>query len=572
MIQAGPLSEHMGFHVIQDAKRAILAAQVAAPGESTPDDVATRVARSVAEAELADDRARWTDRFHDLIRNGFFLPSVPTLANAGFGGQLAACFALEASDTLDSIYATLHRAALIQQGSGGVGVEFSSLRPRGQPIERSGGRTPGPVAFSELFARSAQLMSLAGRRAGAHLAVLAADHPDIVEFVRAKREAPERFPQLGFAIAVSDGLLAAAAAGETWELRHASGVSGHIGASELLLEIAESILQTGDPTLLFVDRMEADNPTPSLGRLRMTNPCGEQPLLAEESCVLGSLHLPAFLRPDGSLDEGLLNESVRDAVRFLDDVHEVTCWPDEGMARAARRTRKLGLGVMGVADLFLLHDLPYDSAEASELLARIMGSVARAADASSLALAEERGVYPAHELGPRRRNATTRAVAPTGTLRLLAGCTGGIEPFLAPYLDVVTGDGTVAWTDRWLHVWCARRNIDPKPVFAALKAGRPHDEITSLGERERILLRRAWEISAPAQLAMQATAQRFVDGAVSKTIHLDPNALPTPIQLVDWLRHARNLGCKGVAFYGGASAGALSRIELSDACVGSCRP
>jgi ribonucleoside-diphosphate reductase alpha chain len=557
----------------EDARRAVLAAQVAAPGEGSLSEVAQRVATAVAAAEPAAARSEWAERFSARIAEGQFLPSVPTLSNAGRGGQLAACFVLEVEDSLDSIYDTLHRAARIQQGSGGIGVELSALRPRGTPIERSGGRSPGPVAFAELFARSAHVMGMAGRRAGAHLAILRDDHPDILEFVRARRQAPERFPQLGLAVAASDGLLRAARDDETWQLRGAhAGVGGRIGAAELLREIAQSIHETGDPTLLFVDRIEIDNATPSLGRLRATNPCGEQPLLSGESCVLGSLRLPSFLMDAGAgaIDEPRLAAAVRDAVRFLDDAVEVNAWPDADIAFATQRTRKIGLGIMGLADALLCAGLPYDDPRARDFAQRVLGVIAREADAATLALGEERGVFPAWERGARRRNATTRALAPTGTLSLLAGCSPGIEPFLSPCLSLVTEHGELGWTDDALLRWLAPRVADPKPVLDGLAAGLAHDELPALGPSERALLRRAWEIDPEDQLAMQATTQRHVDGAVSKTVHLDPRARPEPAAIVSLIQRARELGCKGAAFYCPPRTSEPTRIDLRAPCSESC--
>ncbi len=556
--------------VIDEAQRAVLTAQVAAPGETSLADVAVRVATAVAAAEAASARTEWAERFSALIAGGSFLPSVPTLANAGRGGQLAACFVLEVADSLDSIYGTLHRAAAIQQGSGGVGVEFSALRPRGTPIERSGGHAPGPVAFAELFAGSAHVMGMAGRRAGAHLAILRDDHPDVVEFVRAKRDAPGRFPQLGLAVGVSDGLLRAARENESWELHHPVRATGRIAARDLLREIAGSILETGDPTLLFLDRIEADNPTPALGALGATNPCGEQPLLSGESCVLGSLQLPSFLKHDGALDEGRLGRAVRDAVRFLDDALEVNAWPDNEIARASQRTRKVGLGIMGLADLLLLRGMPYDGPEARAFVGRVLGLVAREADAATGALGEERGVFPAWERGPPRRNATTRAFAPTGTLRLLAGCSPGIEPFMAPRVALQTEPRELIWTDTWLVQWLAGRTADPTSVLDALGAGIGHQQLPDLSDGDRVLLRRAWEISPENQLSMQACAQHCVDGAISKTVHLAGETPLDATQVVDWIQQARKLECKGVAFYRRRSEDAATRIDLRAACLHSC--
>jgi ribonucleoside-diphosphate reductase alpha chain len=413
-------------------------------------------------------------------------------------------------------------------------------------------------------------MGMAGRRAGAHLAILRDDHPDVIEFVRAKREAPDRFPQLGLALGISDGLLRAAAENAPWTLRHACGAAGRVGARDLLLEIAESILETGNPTLLFLDRIEADNPTPALGALRATNPCGEQPLLSGESCVLGSLALPSFTTRDGVLDEPRLSQAVRDAVRFLDDALEVNVWPDDAIGIASRRTRKLGLGIMGLADVLLQSGLPYDQPEARNLASRVLGSIAREADAATAALGAERGAFPAWQGGPRRRNATTRALAPTGTLCLLAGCSPGIEPFLAPRVALLTEHGEVAWTDGPLFDWLARRTADPKPVLDALSAGRPLRELPGLSDGDRGLLRRAWEIPAEDQLAMQAAVQRHVDGAVSKTVQLDPAIRPTPAALVAWIQLARKLDCKGAAFYCPRETAGTARIDLRAACSSGC--
>jgi ribonucleoside-diphosphate reductase alpha chain len=259
------------------------------------------------------------------------------------------------ADSLDSIYATLHRAARIQQGSGGVGVHFSRLRPKDTPIQPSGGVSPGAMAFIELFAHSARLNALSGRRPGAHLAILRADHPDIVEFLRARSRHPESLVGVGFAVAVSDALLAAAAAGDEISLRDPRGAStGRVAARDLLREIAAVIRTTGEPTVLFLDAIQAANPAPHLGAIEATNPCGEQPLLPGESCVLGSLQLPAFADGAGVLDAERLADAARDGVRFLDDVVEVNRYPDEDIARVTRRTRKVGLGLMGFADWLLL--------------------------------------------------------------------------------------------------------------------------------------------------------------------------------------------------------------------------
>jgi ribonucleoside-diphosphate reductase alpha chain len=553
-----------------EARDAVLQATVAARGEAGLADVAERVAGAVAMAEPAPRRRQWSDRFAAAIASGLFLPAVPALANAGRSGQLAPCFVLEPEDSLDSIYATLQRAARIQQGSGGVGVHFSRLRPKDTAIRRAGGISPGPMAFIELFAHSARLNALSGRRPGAHLAILRADHPDIVEFVRARSRNADALAGVGFAVGVPDALLAAADAGDRVPLRDPRGAdTAHIPARDLLGEIAAVILATGEPTLLFLDAIRAANPTAHLGTIEATNPCGEQPLLPGESCVLGSLQLPAFADGAGVLDAERLADAARDAVRFLDDVIEVNRYPDDEIERVTRRTRKVGLGLMGFADWLLLRGVRYGSPESEHLASEVMGTVARAAREATEMLAEERSAYPAWRgPGRARRNACVLALAPTGTLRLIAGCNGGMEPFLQPILEVRTRASTLRWIDPWLEAWLVDRTSDPRAVLAALESEVASSELPELDAGDRALLCRAWEVSPEEQIALQGRFQVHVDGAVSKTVHLGGDV--SRERIVGLIRRARDRGCKGVAFYRRDAGSLPARVDLyreSDDCV-----
>jgi ribonucleoside-diphosphate reductase alpha chain len=530
----------------RDARDELVHKHCAAPGEHTLAEVAGRVARTLAEVEPAGSRAGWRERCFELIESTRLLPSVPILSNAGRSGQLAACFVLEASDSLDSIYTTLARAARIQQGSGGTGVELSALRPRGTPIVRSGGETPGPVGFLELFAASARVNRKAGRRPGAHLAILRADHPDVLAFVRAKRETPRALAGIELAIAASDELFRAASAGAAIELVDPEGARhGTLSAGLLLDEICRSIHATGEPCLLFSDTLERANPVPELGPLRATNPCGEQPLLPGESCVLASLHLPAFADPGGQLDLAALGRAAEDGVRMLDDVIDAGVFPDPEIAQTSRRTRKIGLGVMGLADVLLLRGLPYDCPEARHLASAILRCVAQHARAASERLAVERGPFPAQRSGSTpRRNAALLAIAPTGVLSLLAGCSAGIEPFIAPQVRL---EGGAEWRDRWLAGWLEARGAAAPELWDALARETPTPELSGLAPADRALLRRAWEIDPAAQIRVQAALQEHVDGAVSKTVHLpEPTS---PGQIRELVRLAHRLGCKGAAFF-----------------------
>jgi ribonucleoside-diphosphate reductase alpha chain len=514
-----------------EAAAAVLAALCTAPGERDLDEVASRVSRAVAEAEPAGaERAQARERFADLIARRRFLPSVPILANAGRSNLLAACYVIEPEDSLASIYETLGLAARIQQGAGGAGIHFSRLRPRGTPIRRSGGRSPGPLAFIELFAHSARVNERAGRRPGAHLAVLDAEHADAGELVRAARASTERLSGMGLALAVSDAFLAS--------------------APPLLDEICEAIAETGQPSLLFADAIEAANPEPDLGRIRATNPCGEQPLLPGESCVLGSLDLPAFADERGVLDWESLGQACRLAIRFLDDVVEIARFPDPAIERATLRTRKIGLGFMGLADLALQRGIAFDGPELRGLAGEIARFLGEHTLRATVELAERRGPYPAYRgRGARRRNATTTAIAPTGTLRLLSGSNGGIEPLLDPVRSIALAGGSVRFVDRWLRAWLERRAADPEAVLDALGAGVPSEELPGLSDTDRRLLRRGGEVDARAQIGVQAEVQRSVDGAVSKTVHLAKEARADDVRALVLL--ARRAGCKGIALYRG---------------------
>jgi ribonucleoside-diphosphate reductase alpha chain len=542
----------MGGEEPAEVRSAVVCSLCTAPGEAGWGEVSERVAETAAAAEPEAERARWSERFADSIRAQRFLPSLPILSNAGRSGQLAACFVLEPQDSLASIYETLACSALIQQGSGGAGIHFSRLRARGSPIRRSGGISPGPLAFIELFAHSAQVNRRAGRRPGAHLAILSVDHPDALDFIRAARERSANLSGMGLALGLTDAFLSAA--------------GGESAPPQLLAEVGEAILETGGPSLLFLDAIEAANPTPHLGPLRATNPCGEQPLLPGESCVLGSLHLPAFADDSGELDEDAVRQAAREAVRFLDDVVSVARYPNEKIRRATLRTRKIGLGLMGLADLALMRDLEYESTACRELAAETIRLIAEAAQVESQALAKERGPYPAwNGDGTARRNATQLAVAPTGTLRLIAGCSGGIEPLLNPVRKLSFDGVELRWVDRWLEAWMRSRTSQPEALLRALESGETAATLPGLGAPESRLLQRGPEIDPSAQILLHAAVQRHVDGAVSKTVHLPPTT--TAREVLDLVSLAHRVGCKGVSFFraGGSQAPCVLRsADLRD--------
>ena len=403
-----------------------------------PIDMLRRVADAVAGSakRFGDDPIYWKERFVSLLERLEFLPNSPTLMNAGAaGGQLAACFVLPVSDDLASIFSTLALAARIQQSGGGTGFSFSALRPRGDRVRSTGGIASGPVSFMELFDQTTEVIRAGGRRRGANMGVLRVDHPDIEEFIEVKRTAGQ-LENFNLSVGVTNEFFAALKAHAPFALRNPRNgrVTRTLDSARLFEAIVNAAWEIGDPGLLFLDEINRHNSTPLLGAIAATNPCGEQPLLPYESCTLGSLNLAAF-GAAGVVDWERLGEAVHDAVTFLDNVIEANSYPSKEIEEATRRTRKIGLGVMGLADLLAELGIAYDSPEALSLGEKIASFLTERGRARSEQLGKSRGAFPAFEqsIWPARgfktlRNAAVTCIAPTGTLSLLAGVSGGIEP------------------------------------------------------------------------------------------------------------------------------------------------
>src|SRR5579884_2322307 len=412
----------------------------------TPAQLFERVARAIAGAELlhgtAADARFWEERFHRMMASLDFLPNSPTLMNAGTSlGQLSACFVLPVEDTMESIFGTLRDAALIQRTGGGTGFSFSRLRPAGDVIASTGGKSSGPVSFMRIYDCATENIKLGGRRRGANMGVLRVDHPDIEEFVQAKRDGVS-FRNFNISVGATDEFMSAVESGGNLGLRHpAHGrVVRSVPARQLFDEICEAAWATGDPGLIFLDTIARANPVPGAGQIEATNPCGELPLLPYESCNLGSINLVHFVRLDkgrAEVDYERLRTQVHDAVRFLDDVISANRFPLQQIAAATLANRKIGLGVMGFAELCILLDISYASAAAVQLAGSLMEFIAREARLASAQLAGQRGVFPNWSAsiyapgGLRLRNATQTSIAPTGTISIIAGTSSGIEPLFA---------------------------------------------------------------------------------------------------------------------------------------------
>ncbi|MEW5862612.1 MAG: adenosylcobalamin-dependent ribonucleoside-diphosphate reductase [Pseudomonadota bacterium] len=538
-------------YLLRDAERRVI---------ETPAQLFERVARAVAEAEAefgGEGAAYWAERFHARMVAREFLPNSPTLMNAGTAlGQLSACFVLPIADTMESIFEAIKNMALVQRTGGGTGFSFSALRPRGDVVASTGGEASGPVSFMRIFDCATANIKQGGKRRGANMGVLAVEHPDILEFVAAKRE-PGTLANFNTSVSATDAFLRAAAARADYELVNprTGKVCRRLNAGAVFDAIAEAAWESGDPGMLFRDAIERANPAPHLGRIEATNPCGEVPLLAYESCTLGSLNVARFVRGAGgagAFDWERLAQVAADAVRFLDDVIEVNRYPLPEIGQATRRTRKIGLGVMGFADALIRLGIGYDSDAAVDFAAQLMRALAQAAARASALLADSRGAYPAwseQAAGPRMRNATRTAIAPTGTIGIIAGASASIEPLfaLAYRRTNVLGGQTLEEVSPLFAEALERRGLDAARILAEVREKGRLANVPGVPEELKRLFVTALEIPAERHLAIQAAFQRHVDNAVSKTINLPREATPQDVARI--YRRAWELGLKGITVY-----------------------
>jgi ribonucleoside-diphosphate reductase alpha chain len=529
--------------------------EAGAPVEDV-DGMLARVARAIAAPArfFDDDGDFWEARFLERMQRGEFLPNSPTLMNAGLtGGQLAACFVLPIEDDLDSIFTTLGHTARIHQTGGGTGFSFSSLRPGEDRVHSTGGIASGPISFMELFDHATAVIRQGGRRRGANMAVLRIDHPDIEAFINAKRS-PGRLENFNLSVGMTDTFFAALDDRTPFSLRNprTGRVTRTANPGDLFNAIAEAAWAVGDPGLLFLDEINRRNPTPALGQIEATNPCGEQPLLPYESCTLGSINLAAFSNGD-NVDWQKLKSVIRDAVVFLDNVIEANCYPFPEIEAATRRTRKIGLGVMGLADLLARIGVGYDSDEGINLGARIAAFLTNEARAVSCELGEKRGSFPAFRANGSPgisclRNATVTCIAPTGTISLIAGVSSGIEPFFAlAFARRVFGSERLIEVNPLLQTELERLNGAGEDTLAAIRENGSLRHIKELPETLRRRFPIAMEIAPEWHVRMQAAFQAHVDAAVSKTVNLPPD---TPVSAVrDVFTLARKLQLKGITVY-----------------------
>ena len=535
----------------------------------TPRQLFERVARAVAQADSKwwrpGQKTReayvqsYAEKYFALLATLRFLPNSPTLMNAGRPrGQLSACFVLPIEDDLGEVFNSLRHAAVIHKTGGGTGFSFGNLRPTGDRISTSGGTASGPLAFLRIFDVATNTVKQGGTRRGANMAILPVDHPDIEEFINSKRKGG--IENFNISVGVSNTFMKAVQANEKWNLKNPRDgkVVKTLRARALWKLISEAAWVSGDPGVVFLDHINDANPTPALGAMESTNPCGEQPLLPFESCNLGSLNLLAYIEGD-SLAWKELERDIDLMVRFLDNIIEANSYPLLEIEEITMMNRKIGLGIMGWADVLMEWGIPYDSEKALGLGESIMKRIQETAVRASEALAVERGAFPAFPkskwalCGDKpRRNATVTTVAPTGTISIIAGVSSGIEPvFSLAYERTALEGEQLIFVHPALKKWLRKSNVRSRRVLARVVETGAVDDVKELPTQARRILKTAMEIDPRWHVRMQAAFQKHTENGVSKTINLPKSASAKDIQKI--YETAFQLGCKGITVFRDAS-------------------
>ncbi|MHA1301765.1 MAG: adenosylcobalamin-dependent ribonucleoside-diphosphate reductase [Candidatus Helarchaeota archaeon] len=536
-------------YLLRDSNRRII---------ETPIQLFRRVANAIASADLLYDDSRdiknLKDEFFQIMTNLEFLPNSPCLMNAGTDlGQLAACFVIPIEDSMESIFTAVKNAALIHQSGGGTGFSFSNLRPKNDIVKSTGGIASGPVSFMEVFDKATEVIKQGGKRRGANIGILNVHHPDIIDFITIKSD-PSKLNNFNISVGITVDFMDALEKNKDYNLINprSKKIVKKYSAKKIFELISNMAWKQGDPGLIFLDTINKYNPTPHIGKIESTNPCGEVPLLPYESCVLGSINLSNFIK-NNKINFKRLSEVIELAVHFLDNMIEINKYPLPEIEKMTKSNRKIGLGVMGFADMLIKLRIRYDSQKAIEMAEKIMEFILDKSRKASTKLAEERGVFPNYkgsiydEINLKIRNATTTSIAPTGTISIIANCSSGIEPIFSVAFSRHVMDTVLYEVNPVFEQIAKQEKFYSKDLIREIAKKGTIKIFDEIPEWVKSVFITALEIRPEYHIRIQAAFQKYTDNSVSKTINFPTDCTQEAIKNAFLL--AYKMGCKGITIY-----------------------